>query len=512
VFPFLAEHCNIDNLFREHFPGEGATCLLLHGPREMDLIGAGFALASALGYDEVFAIPEHVEACCDDLNKVELIRFAFNALDEFSKESAKPACVIFPAAETAVFRKRSTDRAITLMVSELVQRIDTIRFNGIEHLVILCSSRPWEIDPILFSCNRISEHFLIPPRDLGDAPRKNMVRKYLKSFMATPFDRQGELTTKHQAVALLKAQSSDRNHENLILFSPINPLSRDPKKKSMIPNLELHQVFSKGKLLAKRLNASAQARHSPSEAWELQFYRCFVCAQPSEDDFILLERLLLNWPLDFNHWSKLGMTLSALIIAWLKHAKFSAPDAVFEHMRHTSCNWLLNYWPTSKATFTREYVLEQFKLDYSISSLQVAEYYNINLKTIPKKHQAWIETVAKILLDEKSSINEQTMAAAFTLYYNKAKPYQLVFWAMDLGYSLDQTAARLKDIGDTCLLDVFTTNEKYRQIYFDTIAKAHKLCTLPGRPMTPLHFLRRFLVSSNTTADRTVASAFNRRF
>ena len=130
-------------------------CVLIHGPNEKTLLAPAVKLSYTLGYGEPIIVPEHVKNCCDNNHKLELIKTALNALN------SGPRCVIFPAAETALFRISAEGRALSPMVSEFSQTIERLNQRKENHLIILTSSCPWTLDSKLINFGKIENSIFI---------------------------------------------------------------------------------------------------------------------------------------------------------------------------------------------------------------------------------------------------------------------------------------------------------------------------------------------------------------
>lgn len=349
--------------------------VLVHGPEEGDLLAPALALADALGYSTPYLIPEHVEGCCDDENKLHHIINSFDKFEEFGRQ-----CLIFPAADTSFFKVGSDEEAMTVMLSEMLQKIDLLQKSESPHMIILTSTAPWDIDQRLLRPGRFDNFLFVPVDDTYRSEDQKKVKSgfNLPHFLKNLFSRLNknneyyQKLAKHkhlipdlkaetwkQAYALAEKQGDARKTAALkAIKKTLTKKNLDPVRyidKLMIDEsqetaFEWRLLFSDSNKMFNHLASVASSPLMTAERkWLAQYFICRVQLSPmgSQEQRKVLETLFSDVYNDGIDWFiEDSNTFYALLIQWIKSDHFANPPVLIDKIYQfygSEGGWLFNY-------------------------------------------------------------------------------------------------------------------------------------------------------------------------
>lgn len=373
---------------QETAPELASNLILIHGAEQLELFPAALKVAFASGFANPLIIPEHVKDCCGDDNKLLLITDALKAADMHS-----PACLILPAAETALFRLRDDEgRAMSVMVSEMIHFLDQEQKKH-GHLIIMTSHEPWIIDQRLLRSGRIDSYIRLNSSREKDDEYKMKLVEHNCHFPQTESINSPETN-------LDQYDDSSRWRLSWILQNP---------------------GLTKSSLEADFENSSK------SEKWLICFYLTFLFpatqAEKNENSKKLIEKFA-----DFNFWmdihSQEGRFHTSLIIYWIKTKLFFDAEKfwslLLEH--DTKWAWLGNYWDWKYFPFSEKFIDTLLENPYAFYCRHIVWTFASNLYYAkPKKKsdwKAWQTKLARLVFVYQDNDDRKKMAL-FILYGEK---------------------------------------------------------------------------------------------
>jgi hypothetical protein len=349
--------------------------VLIHGPEGSDLLAPALALADAVGYSTPYLVPEHVEGCCDDENKLQHI---INCFEKF--ENLGPQCVIFPAADTSFFKIGSNEEAMTIMLSEMLQKIDLLQKSESPHMIILTSAAPWDIDQRLLRPGRFDNFLFVPADDAHPSEDQKKVKSgfNLTNFFKNLFTRLDKNNEYYQELAKHKHVMPDLKTETWKQAYVLAEKHGDPRQtaalkviKKRLTKKDLEPVRYIDKLIidesietayewrlllsdsSKMLNHLAGVVSNPlmttERKWLAQYFICRLQVSPmgSQVQRKELEMLFSDVYCNGVDWFiEDANTFNAFLIQWIKSDQFANPpafiDKIYQYYGREG-GWLFNY-------------------------------------------------------------------------------------------------------------------------------------------------------------------------